>query len=67
MLVLDLEKTNIMKFVTKNLPYCALTIGHKDKYIEEAVNLKFLGIHIDSHRNWKNYIDQITPKLSVAA
>jgi hypothetical protein len=38
MLVLNLEKRNIMKFVTTNLPYCALTIGPKDKYIEEAVN-----------------------------
>jgi glycogen debranching enzyme len=34
MLVLNLEKTNTMKFVIKNLPYFALTIGHKDKYIE---------------------------------
>jgi hypothetical protein len=37
-LVLNLGKTNIMKFVTINLPYCALIIGHKDKYIEEAIN-----------------------------
>jgi hypothetical protein len=55
-----------MIFVTNNLPYCALTIGHKDKYIEEAVNLKFLGIHIDSPLNWKNHTDQIVPKLSAA-
>ena len=27
-LVLNLGKTNIMKFVTNNLPYCALTVGH---------------------------------------
>jgi hypothetical protein len=65
-LVLNLEKTNIMKFVTNNLPYCALTIGHKDKYIEEAVNLKFLCIQIDNHLNWKNHVDQIIPKLSAA-
>jgi hypothetical protein len=65
-LVLNLEKTNVMKFVTNNLPYCALTIGHKDKCIEEAVNLKFLGIQIDNHLSWKNHIDQIIPKLSAA-
>jgi hypothetical protein len=65
-LVLNLEKTNILKFVTNNLPYCALTIGHKDKYIEEAVHLKFLGIQIDNHLNWKDHIDQIIPKLSAA-
>jgi hypothetical protein len=50
-LVLNLEKTNILKFVTNNLPYCVLTIGHKDKYIEEAVHLKFLGMQIDNHLN----------------
>jgi hypothetical protein len=52
-----------IKSATNNLPYCALTIGHKEKYIEEAVNLKFLGIQIDSHLNWKNHIDQIIRKL----
>ena len=61
-LVSNLEKTNVLKFVTNNLPYCAMTIGHKDKYIQEAVHLKFLGIQI----NWKNHIDQIIPKLSAA-
>jgi len=66
MLVLNLEKTNIMKYVTINQPYCALMISHKDKYIEEVVNLKFLGIQIGNHLNWKNHIDQIIPKLSVA-
>jgi len=51
---------------TNNLPYCALTIGHKDKYIEEAVHLTLLDIQIDNHRNWKNHSDQIIPKLSAA-
>jgi hypothetical protein len=64
-LVLNLEKTNIMKFVTKNFLLCALTIGYKDKYIE-VVNTKFLGIHLDNHQNWKDHIDQIIPKLSAS-
>jgi len=64
-LVLNLEKTNIMKFVTIHQPYCALTISHKDKCIEVVVNLKFLGIQTNSHLNWKNHIDQIIPKLSI--
>jgi len=66
MLVLNLEKTNIMRFITINQPYCALSIIHKDKCIEEVVNLKFHGIQIDNQLNWKNHIDQIIPKLSVA-
>jgi len=56
-IVLNLEKTDILKFVTNNLPYCALSIGHKDKYIEEGVHLIFLGIRIDNHLNCKNHID----------
>jgi len=55
-----------MKFVTINHPYCALTIGYKDKCIEEAENLKFLGIQIDIRLNWRNHIEQIIPLLSVA-
>jgi hypothetical protein len=56
-LVLNLEKTNTMKFVTNNSPHCALNIGYKDKYIEETVNSKFLGLHLDNHLNWKDHID----------
>jgi hypothetical protein len=65
-IILNLQKTNIMKFVTKNMPHCALTTGYKDKYIEEIVSTKFLGIHLDNHLNWKDHNDQITPKLSAA-
>jgi hypothetical protein len=50
-LILNLEKTNVMKFATKNFPHCALTIGCKDKYLEKLVNTKFLGIHLDNHLN----------------
>ena len=65
-LVLNLEKTNIMKSVTNNSPHCALTIGYKHKYIEEAVTTKFLGMHFDNHLNWKDHTDLIIPKLSAA-
>jgi hypothetical protein len=65
-LVVNLEKPNIMKFVMSNSPHCALTIGCKDKYIEETVNSKCLGLHLDNHRNWKDHIDQMIPKLSAA-
>jgi hypothetical protein len=52
-----------MKFVTKNMPHCALTIGYKDKYIEEVVSTTF---HLDNHLNWKDHNDQIIHKLSAA-
>ena len=64
-LVLNLEKTNVMKYVTINQPYYELTVSYKGKCIG-AVNLKCLGIQIDNHLAWRNHIDQIIPKLSIA-
>jgi hypothetical protein len=43
-----------------------LSIGYSDKYMEESVHTKFLGLHIDNHLNWKNHIDQLILKLSGA-
>jgi hypothetical protein len=65
-LTLNLDKTNILKFTTINLPQYPLSIGYNDKYIEESVHTKFFGLHIDNHSNWKNHIDQLIPKLSGA-
>jgi hypothetical protein len=65
-LVLNLDRTNIMKFIMNNSPHSALYIGYKEKIIEETVKTKFLGLHIDNHLNWKNHIDQMIPKLSGA-
>jgi hypothetical protein len=64
-LVLNLDKTNTMKFIMNNSPCCALHIGYKEKYIEKMVKTKFLGLHIDNHLNWKNHIDQMIPKWSM--
>jgi hypothetical protein len=36
-LTLNLDKTNIIKFTTVNLPQCPLSTGYNDKYIEESV------------------------------
>jgi len=36
------------------------------KYVEDVVNLKFLGIQIDNHLKWKKHSDQIVSKLSAA-
>jgi hypothetical protein len=50
-LVLNLDKTNIMKFTTNNLSHSTLHIGYKEKYTEETVITKFLGIQIDNGLN----------------
>jgi hypothetical protein len=49
-LSLDLDKTNVIKFMTKNSPQYPLNIGYNDKYIGEAVNTKFLRLQIDDIR-----------------
>jgi hypothetical protein len=37
--------------------------GYNDKYIEEVVTTKFLGLQINNHLNWKNHIDQFFSKI----
>jgi hypothetical protein len=49
-----------------NSPHCALSTGYKEKYIEEMINAKFLGLQIDNHLIWKNHTDQMIPNLSGA-
>jgi hypothetical protein len=65
-LALNLDKTNIIKFITNNSPQYALSIGYDEKYVEESVYTKFLGLQTDNHLNWKNHIDQMIPKLRTA-
>ena len=45
-LVLNLDKTNIIKFITKNSAHSTLCAGCKEKYIEKTVNTKFLGLKL---------------------
>jgi hypothetical protein len=65
-LALNLDKTNIIKFITYNSPQHALSIGYNEKYIQASVNTKFLGLQIYNHLNSTNHIDKLIPKLSGA-
>jgi hypothetical protein len=65
-LVINLDKSNIMKFRTKNSSHSTLHIDYKEKYMEETVNTKCLGLQIDNHIHWKNHIEETIPKLSGA-
>jgi len=58
-LVLNLDKTNIMKVITKNSSHSTLHIGNKEDNTERMVNTKPLGLQIDNNINWKNYIEQL--------
>jgi hypothetical protein len=50
-LVLNLDKTNVIKFITNKSSQYDLNIGYDEKYIEESVNTKFLDLKIDKHLN----------------
>ena len=63
-LVLNLDKTNIMKFITKNSSHSTLNIGYKETYVEGKVNTKYLGLKIDNHINWEAQIEQIIPNFA---
>jgi len=65
-LFINLNKRNIMKFVTKNSAHSKLHIGYKERFIEETVNTKFLGLQTDNNINWKNCTEEMIPKLSRA-
>jgi hypothetical protein len=41
--VLNVDKTNTIKFTTKKSPQCDLYIGYDEKYIEESIDTKLLG------------------------
>jgi len=65
-LVLNLDKTSIMKFIAKNSSHSTLYIGYKEKYTEETVHTQFFNIQIDSHIKWKNHTEEMNPQLSGA-
>jgi hypothetical protein len=50
--VLNLDKTNITKFITKD---CALSTVHTEKYIEEIVNTKLPGLQIEPPKLYALY------------
>ena len=61
-LVLNFDKTNIMKFVTKKSSHSTLHIGYTGNYIAGTMNTKFLGLQINNHINWKNHVEQMILK-----
>jgi hypothetical protein len=65
-LALNLDRTNVIQFITNNSPQYTLNIVYDDKLTEQFVNIKFLGLQISNHLNWKNHIGQMIPKLNTA-
>ena len=65
-LVLNMEKTNIMKFTPNNHHNETFQILHQNRLLIGTDNTKFLGSELDKNVNWKNHIQKILPKLSSA-
>ena len=65
-LVLNVEKTNIMKFTPNNRQNETFQILHQNRLLIGTDNTKFLGLELDKNVNWKNHIQKILPKLSSA-
>jgi hypothetical protein len=64
--VLNIKKTNIIKFTPTDSAYAHLKMKYKNITIKEVASTKFLGMCIDNHMNWKCHTDQILPTLSTA-
>jgi hypothetical protein len=65
-LSLDIDKTNIVKFSSNHLQNDLFQITYQNKSMKAATNIKFLGLELDKHMNWKNHIVKILPKMSSA-
>jgi hypothetical protein len=66
-LVLNFMKINIIKFSPSHLLQSQMINEHINTYISEVPDTKFTGVQTDNHLYWKCHIDQILPKLSIAA
>jgi hypothetical protein len=66
LLSINIKKTHFMQFTTKNKPKPYLKITHSNRQISNVSNITFLRIHINDTINWKNHIENILPKLSMA-
>jgi hypothetical protein len=68
LLFLNFSKTKFIKFKTKNIYEYDHDINteYDNKEISNSYHIKFLGINTVNTLSWKNYIDQILPKLSSA-
>jgi hypothetical protein len=55
-LVLNITKTNVMKFTPKTAVHVPFIIYYKDNLIDEVKSITFLGMHVDNHMNWKKHV-----------
>jgi hypothetical protein len=67
LLLLNLEKTYFLQFLTKNSRAMDLHIVYENRKISRIHGTKFLGLVIDENLSWHCHIDQMIPKLNNAS
>ena len=65
-LTLKINKTNIIEFCSKHYQDETFLINYQNNPIKESIIIKFLGLKLDKHTNWKNHINKILTKVSSA-
>lgn len=65
-LTLNIYKTNIVKFSSKHYQDKTFLINYQNHSIKESSNTKFLRLELGKHINWKNYMNNVLPKLNSA-
>ncbi|KAG7305187.1 hypothetical protein JYU34_009224 [Plutella xylostella] len=60
----NLEKTKLMQFYQRTSSFPNLQIKHDNINIEEVLETKFLGLHIDNKLTWKRQSQELSKKLS---
>ena len=66
-LLLNLEKTYFLQFLTKNSRATDLHLSYQNRQISSIHSTKFLGLVIDDNLSWHCNIDQMIPKLNKAS
>ena len=64
LLVLNLNKTHIVKFAFSKLLTYPLNIVYNNQAFTITENIKFLGTHLDCNLIWKSHIDNLIKKLN---
>jgi hypothetical protein len=52
--------------VTPNFPEYSLSVIYNNVRLQDVDNVKFLGMDLDSHLNWKHYAGKLLRKLNIA-
>lgn len=63
-LVLNAEKTNLVKFTLTRFSQCPINLIYPDQTHVETNTIKFLGLQLDSQLTWKTDINYLLNKLS---